>query len=437
MKKLAYCLSLCLVMFVGVFAFAGCGATNELSSIKIKVMPTDLEYSVGETLDLSGGIFIAEYSNGTKHEFRMNNVDLAYINYGSDTQTTIQFTEPAQSQPIVIKYKGKSTTFNVSVIKGNMSVTYNKTYTKAYNGASQPIEELSDLALPTGASICSIEYRIAGNESESAYSTTAPTVAGNYDVRVKIIGGDNYNNLILDDISYTITKSDLTQITTNNYLNFPEIAMEYSDEIDLTNNWQIVANGEKGAITAGLPASQASVADNLKYYYRLASDADYTELTPDVSGKILLNNLKAGEYKVKVNGTWASNINDFEVETDLIIQTKKLVYGEDYTLTITQNDQPVVYTVSNSALNIATEIEYTAGDEIVVAVELINAKANSAKTSAPVVTFATGGSWEHTGIATINGVGAYKVIIDVEFEEGTFEFVEDQPFHGINVVSAE
>ena len=103
MKKLAYCLSLCLVMFVGVFAFAGCGATNELSSIKIKVMPTDLEYSVGETLDLSGGIFIAEYSNGTKHEFRMNNVDLAYINYGSDTQTTIQFTEPAQSQPIVIK----------------------------------------------------------------------------------------------------------------------------------------------------------------------------------------------------------------------------------------------------------------------------------------------------------------------------------------------
>lgn len=75
-----------------------------LDSISIKTKPTKTSYYIGDTLDISGLVLIAKYSNGSTEEVTSG------FTWSPKTLAT------AGTQKIVVTYKGKSCSFDVNVI---------------------------------------------------------------------------------------------------------------------------------------------------------------------------------------------------------------------------------------------------------------------------------------------------------------------------------
>ena len=443
MRKIACYMSLCLVMFVGVLAFAGCGNSTDVASIRIKDLPQQV-YTVGDTLNLTNGSITVEYTNGNTADFEMLNcVDLlAYIEYGDGTTTNV-FRSPSEAQVVVIQYKGRTTTFNVQVNKGTITeqdVNLNQSYTKVYTGSSLPISELSNLNLQDGVSVESVQYRKVG-ETISDFTTVAPVNAGEYVVRVNINGGANYESTYFET-NYTIQKADLASLTSEGILNYPSINISFNENYDLTKNWQFTNNGTLSAITAGL---DENIVNNLVYSYSLKGSTQFTTLNPDQdSGEISVANLLAGEYVVKVSGSWENNINNFEITTPLVIAQKTLIYGEDYEFKVTKQDGTIVeFTPSSNANDVQTIINFTAEETLGITVEIVwlndNVEQNVVDT--PVITFRQGANWE-TSIDQdkITSAGTYKIWVDVDFNPNTYHFDNDYnnngnvQFNGIRIV---
>ena len=77
---------------------------NEITGISIKTAPSKTTYIKGENLDLTGGIIIVTYEDGSIEEISMtsNGVEITGYNGQEGEQT------------ITVTYKGYSTTFTVS-----------------------------------------------------------------------------------------------------------------------------------------------------------------------------------------------------------------------------------------------------------------------------------------------------------------------------------
>ena len=442
MKKIAYYMSLCLVMFVGAFAFAGCGNTGEVASLKVDANALaqqgfNTEYTVGDTLDLTNGEFTVVYSNGEEDTLNMiNSLGVqVYIDYGDGNTDTNVFTTPSEHQPVVIKYEGKTTTFYVTVNKGiitEQDVNLNSSYTKIYTGQPLPVNELADIELPSGASVEPAQYRQdPGNIND--FTTTPPTDAGNYVIRLNINGGTNYEDTHFD-IPYTIQKADLASLTTNGILNFPNISISHGESYDLSQNWQFSDIGELGAITEGFDESFAGDLNNLVYSYKASSETEYTILNADTFDEVI-STLPTGAYDIRVTGTWANNIEDFAIDAHLVVIIKTLVYGEDYTFNITKQDgTPVEYELPTSAEDINTIIQFGADETIGIniTIEWLNGIGDSV-VGEPTISFRTGQSWNQIQ-NSISTPGTYKIWVEVEFESFTYHFDNDSQFNGFQII---
>ena len=88
-------------MTTGVFTPASAAT---VSSIAMKTQPTKTTYSTGESLDVTGAVITATYSDSSTQDV---NVTTAMCS-GFDSSTT-------GSKTVTVTYEGKTTTFTVTV----------------------------------------------------------------------------------------------------------------------------------------------------------------------------------------------------------------------------------------------------------------------------------------------------------------------------------
>ena len=440
MKKLMYCLSCGLMIMGGAFAFSGCSTgSDEVKSIKIKTLPNDVNYEVYQTLDLTGGKFTVEYQNGKTHDFDMSSIQLAFIDY-DDGKTGNTFTCPSDNQSIVLRYGGKSTTFNVNVEKAKVNPIYQKNYSTIYNGERQPLSQITNttLGLNNDVTLTSIEYKAQDSET---YSTAFPVDAGTYQVRLNINGGANYENKVIDDITYTIEKSTLfnyIKSTQNNKtLSFLNKAIQYGQTFDPDVNWAINSTNTVTSLRDTVSESIAN-AGNIRYEYRLTENDPWQALTPSTILPVPSANSTKTSYDVRVLGSWASNFSDLNmVFTNAITVTQKtLVCGTDYHFVIKKDGVSQAYTAPLEGIF----QQYTVGvdEEITVDVVFDNVDVNSVvKQTTKVITFRKTLSNATTTITNTVGSnpGKYVILLSVEFNNSNYKIDNNANLQGFIVVN--
>lgn len=82
-----------------------------LNSIFIKINPSKTKYYIGETLDISGLMLTAEYSDGSSKT----------INSGFTVYNTTLNT--AGTKDVIVEYRNKATNFNIIVETPSISIT--------------------------------------------------------------------------------------------------------------------------------------------------------------------------------------------------------------------------------------------------------------------------------------------------------------------------
>ena len=423
MKKWLCALSMCAVTGLGVVGFAGCSNGDDVASIRIKTLP-ETNFLVGDvvTPTLKNGVFTVQYNNGRTSDLPLSSADLVYVDYGDET-TSNQFTQANRAQIVVVRYKSKTTTYNVNVIKKNLRVEYVKSYSKVYNGLPQNASDLLNIALPDGVSIANIEYRVHTNGSVGEYGV-APCGAGVYDMRVTLNGGERFNNLVLDDMTFTIQKANIS-FALNNTLQFNNIFMQYNDKKDVAKNWQIGDSTANNIFTNALKSEYLSLAKNIKYAYRLTSDNDYTVLN-QTDGKYDLSMLEPGAYKLRAYCNDLENFEDFYYECDLDIAAREIQYGTDYVIAIQKGAELIDYIPTNNLMEIATKIQTDDPSSLSVRVIFLNQNVMSKLKKSPVVYFNYSeenmSNWGGEGATKMQKYGDYKITIKAEFVDGICYF---------------
>ena len=101
---------------------------TEIESIKVKTNPTKTEYYQNQTLDITGGVITTINNDGTTQDIPMNNSSVKISGYDASK---------LGEQKISVTYKGKSTSFKVTVNKttiSSISVKTNPTKTNYFVG---------------------------------------------------------------------------------------------------------------------------------------------------------------------------------------------------------------------------------------------------------------------------------------------------------------
>lgn len=428
MKKITYFLSCCLLVIAGAFTFAGCGSGREVASIQITA-PEKTVYEIGQTLDLKGGTILVKYTDGTSAKYTMSNIaQNVYIDYGASVATNKNvFLSASNNQKVVVRYEGKSDTFSVRVTKKVLTPTYNQTYHAQFDGTPHPLAVTADsLGLPNGTSIESIEYKLKGTDE---FTTQAPINAGEYDIKLNLNGGNDYQDKVIDNITYMIDKTDLINLVEGKVLNLKSMDIVYGQAIDLNNCW-LDASGETVNINSIL---NPEIARNLHYYYRLSnSEESFTEL----DAQTVLN---AGAYDIKVVGSWTNNINLYsQIFTQSVrVNAKTLVYGQDYVYTITRNGESVTYTPTANETFQTNIKNFAASDEITVGVTFLDSTLQNAISSSEIsYNYRANKSAEWKSQAEINTAGEYRILLAITLKANNKNYVvsnDGANFQGIIV----
>ncbi len=434
MKKWLCALSICTVAGMGALGFAGCSNGEEVASIRIKTLP-ETSFIVGDvvTPTLKDGVFTIQYNNGRTSDLPLSAADLVYVDYNDGT-TGNQFTQANRAQIVVVRYKTKSTTYNVNVVKSEMAIEYQKNYSAVYNGTQQRLNDSLSIALPDGVSITNIEYKLSGSEAD--FSSIPPVDAGVYNVRVTLNGGSKYNDAVLNDIEYTIKRADIS-FALDKTVTFGDIFMQYNDNIDPSKNWNVDDQGIPNILTNALKTQYQGIAAQIKYAYKsTASGAaeNYTDLTQE-GGEWTLKNLAPGAYKLRAYCGDLDNFNSFAYECNLDISARALKYGEDYELRIMQGTTTTAYVETDSLMNIQTQILTTDPTSVRVEVIFLNETVQNKLENTPVIylnysaPFAA--NWGGEGVTQITQYGDYKISISAKFA-GNVCYFGSEPL-GINV----
>jgi len=97
--------------FIWIVLIAACGNEPKLTSIAVKSTAHKTEYCVGDTLDVSGLIIEAIYSDGKKEEVPVT----------KDMVSGFDSSQETSSKALTITYGGKSTEYNISVSEPNVT----------------------------------------------------------------------------------------------------------------------------------------------------------------------------------------------------------------------------------------------------------------------------------------------------------------------------
>lgn len=395
-KNLSYAVCLCLLL-VGAVMLAGCGGSREVTGIKVTELPDKTTYVVGEDLQLEGGVFTVTREDGSTDKF-----DLKYA------EPSITHFDKAGVITVVMTYEGKTSTFNVTVNPADFVPTYTTDVYATYTGEPLDVSLIDENALPAGMSITGTAYKADGAD-DSTYTTTPPTNAGKYKVRVTLDGGDNYNDTTIV-ANYTIAKADYLAFATNGYFSFQGIAnVTYGETFDLSKAWSIDDQGGLGAVP--LPAEYAG---NIKYYYQGADDEEPTQIVPGDNGEIFAK-LNAGTYDIIVKGVATDNLNEFTQTRKMVVESKQLELGVDFDIIVTTSgdtqtklqqgtDNIVLVTVPSSDTSASVSLVFY-GDAATYCNEettTINMKWGNRATA------------EYTYVDTVTGEGYYRIELQLD-----------------------
>lgn len=426
MKKWLCTLSICTVAGLGVLGFAGCSNGEEVSSIRIKTMP-ETSFAVGDivTPTLKDGVFTIQYSSGRTSDLPLSAADIVYVDY-NDGLTGNQFTQANRAQIVVVRYKGKTTTYNVNVAKSDLVLDYQKKYTTVYDGMEQRIDGALSIVLPAGVNIVKIEYKL--KDSREEYSTTPPTKAGTYSVQLTINGGATYFDTVINDIEYVIQKADI-DFALEKSVQFGDIIMQYNQKIDPSKNWNVGGQGIPNLFVNALKSQYQQAIPQIKYAYRSENAGEgvgFTDLEK-VNENWSLENLEPGAYKLRAYCTGVADFADFYYECNLDITARALVYGEDYEIQISQGATVLCSDVETASLtNIQTQIQTDDPSKLKVEVVFKNPVVQN-KLQGNVIVYLNHSehkvaNWGGEGVTQITKYGDYKITISATFDRNVCYF---------------
>ena len=284
----------------------------EISGIEIKTQPTKMDYSFGETLDLSGLVITVHYE-GTD--------DTKEVAWSADSGITADpangtalYASQHNGKPVTITYEGKTaTTSALTVGKATPTVTDPTANTLTYTGAAQ------ELVSGGGTTGGTMQYSLS---EDGEYTEAIPTGidAGQYTVYYKVVGNDDYNDVAAQSVSVTIVKAN-AQVTA---------APQAVTGLTYTGNPQAL-------VTAGS-------ADGGTLVYSLDENGEYTDTIPTGTA--------AQSYTVwyKVQGN--ANYNDTEAQSVTAVIGNALAE-----VTILPTANTLTYTGSAQALVTAGEAD--------------------------------------------------------------------------------
>ena len=134
---------------------------TEVSKIKVKTMPTKTSYYQKQTLNTSGGVITATYNDGTSEDISMNDSSVKITGFNSSI---------VGEQDVTVTYKGKSTSFKVTIMENDVSsisIKTNPSKVNYYVGDS--------LSLARG--VITVHYA-DGSTKNISMSNSAVTVSG-------------------------------------------------------------------------------------------------------------------------------------------------------------------------------------------------------------------------------------------------------------------
>ena len=100
------------ISYAGYTATFGVTVKNEATGITIESTPSKKTYVIGEEIDLTGGVLVVSYEDGTVAEIPMTSDGIEITGYDSET---------AGTQTVTISYAGYTATFDVTVEENNLN----------------------------------------------------------------------------------------------------------------------------------------------------------------------------------------------------------------------------------------------------------------------------------------------------------------------------
>jgi len=414
MKKWLCALSLCAVTGLGAFGFAGCGDGKDVASISIKSV-SNTQFQVGDVItpSLSDGFFTVTYKNGRKSDLPLSVADLVYIDYGNNIATN-KFVIEANYQNVIVRYKEKTTSYGVAVSKRNLDLNYSKICKNTYNGEPQSARDALDFVLPNGVYVDKIEYK--PHASDTQFTSQEPSEAGQYDLKISLDGGTQYNDKVIEDIVYEIAKADFGDAL-NKAVEFNDISMQYGDAVQLNKNWTVGENASAYLSTA-FKTKFSSIANAVKYTYKAYDENAFKPVPTNSDGAYDLSTIKAGSYILRAEFSGLSNFKDNFYECELIIGTRQLEYGVDYEIDFVQGLQVYSYTPTSDLTDIQTTITTTDPTSITVRVNFKSDVAKNALVGEPQIFFQysqnNNASWGGS-MSKMQEYGYYKINITAKF----------------------
>ena len=324
---------LTLVLFCfGGFLCACNDATAKPTSITILDMPTTVNYTVGQSLQLSGGSLKVEYDDGTTKNFPMT---LA-------TPNITTFSAANTEQQIILSFLDFTTRFSVRVDKGDLTPQINSRITEntkpvvtvSYTGEQITFSGLNKNSIPTEV-LNGIHYYYKNpNVVNAEYSETdLPVNAGRYLVKVKIDASQNYNGCELE-CYLDVQKCNLFDLVLDGEsLNYDDAeinknGVKYGQTVVLSNYWRYKDN------TLGEAPLPQGVKSELQYLYKQKGTQDYISILPDMVDGSFKVSLPVGQYDIKIALQGDSNIANYEYIFTMVVVKTQLVRGVDYDLYI-------------------------------------------------------------------------------------------------------
>lgn len=163
-----------------------------LSSLAVKTNPTTTSYKLGDELDATGLVLTGKYSDSSTEDFTYTEAtkgDYTFTGYDMST---------ASAQTVIVTYRGKTTTFDISVISVTLeSITIDGTLTKSEYVEGEEID-------PTGLTV-------TGYYSDDSHKDLTSEVEWSYNVTTMELGTTSVNiTATYNGLSDTNTFTGLT-----------------------------------------------------------------------------------------------------------------------------------------------------------------------------------------------------------------------------------
>ena len=176
-----------------------------LTGIVVTTAPSKTDYTVGETLDMTGAVITAEYDNATTE-----NVTASVTTNGDEV-----LAHAGNAKPVTVSYLGKTATFNVNVAKGEAGLSFD---TSSYTVAPNAIFSTPSLSNPHGLTVTyssSDNTLVQVDENSGAIGIGSQT-GGPVTITASTAGDDDYK---AGSATYTITISNQKDYSTENTSN--------------------------------------------------------------------------------------------------------------------------------------------------------------------------------------------------------------------------